>query len=381
MLLNIVVAAWIIGSITLLIVKSDEKTGSYRDNLDSLMQYGQIHEFDDTFMNGLKSQLRLGFQNQEISDEQVLKPFPSAVRRKILRKLYLEPLLRTQLMNGVRQQFVDAFLASCTVEIFSPGEEVVERGSILSDLFLLVGGIAEVTDNGCRGIDIEEGIFNGFHSGRAKFETGDCKCRRQYPFLTQILFSHCCLVSVIGEIGFFTESPQVESVTCLTVCKTLTISRSQYKLLENDHPGSAGKILKNLLSKVEELSLAIDLPEKLPILRVGSVFETPVDETERLDSSFDFRETNRSDEDRDEDLRRETLTAVRELIEMHMSKQLDDQTTKLLFAASRGDHMTISLMCDQGFDPNNTDYDKRTALMVAAMKGNSEVVKMLLDYK
>jgi len=92
MLSNIVVAAWIIGSITLLIVKGDEKTGQYRDNLDSLQQYEHMHQFDDHFMKMLKSQLKLGFQNQEISDEQVLKSFPSTVRRKILRKLYLKSL-------------------------------------------------------------------------------------------------------------------------------------------------------------------------------------------------------------------------------------------------------------------------------------------------
>jgi hypothetical protein len=174
MLLNIVVAAWIIGSITLLIVKGDEKTGDYRDNLDSLQQYGQMHEFDDHFMTGLKSQLKLGFQNQEVSDEQVLKPFPSAVRRKILRKLYLKPLLQTQLMKGVRQQFVDAFLASCKVEIFSPGEEVVERGSILSDLFLLVGGVAEAAYSGYHRSDVENGDSSVSDSFKTKFEAGDC---------------------------------------------------------------------------------------------------------------------------------------------------------------------------------------------------------------
>jgi hypothetical protein len=188
------------------------------------------------------------------------------------------------------------------------------------------------------------------------------------------------LISVIGEIGFFTESPQVESVTSLTVCKTLTISRGEYKLLENDHPGSAGKILKNLLRKVEECSLKIELPEKLSVLHAGSVFRDSADETETIESTFECGERERK-EDNNEVARKEALTAVKDLIEMHMSKQLDDQTTRLLFAASRGDTASISLMCNQGFDANNSDYDSRTALMVAAMKGNREVVKMLLDYK
>merc|ERR1712100_780189 len=37
-------------------------------------------------------------------------------------------------------------------------------------------------------------------------------------------------------------------------------------------------------------------------------------------------------------------------------------------------------MCDQGFDPNSADYDFRTALMVASMKGNTEAVRKLLEY-
>lgn len=64
-----------------------------------------------------------------------------------------------------------------------------------------------------------------------------------------------------------------------------------------------------------------------------------------------------------------------------MSKQLDEQTTRLLYAASRGDVATITLICEASFDPNHGDYDKRTALMVASMKGNTDVCRLLLKYK
>jgi ankyrin repeat protein len=64
-----------------------------------------------------------------------------------------------------------------------------------------------------------------------------------------------------------------------------------------------------------------------------------------------------------------------------MTKQKDNNTIRFLFAASRGDTSTISLMCDQGFDPNIADYDQRTALMVAAMKGNTETVEKIIDYQ
>ena len=149
--------------------------------------------------------------------------------------------------------------------------------------------------------------------------------------------------------------------------------------------------------------MQVALPRSLSHIRAGSVFEDiPGHKTSNFSSSDDTaRETSFCDYDDDEadddDIekgsqdvhsaiearasQKETLTAVADLVKMHMEKQLDDQTTRLLFAASRGDTGTISLMCQQGFSPDNADYDNRTALMIAAMRGNVAVAQLLLRYK
>ncbi|KAL3810588.1 hypothetical protein ACHAXA_002452 [Cyclostephanos tholiformis] len=334
MLLNIAIAAWIIGSITLLVIKGDEVSREYRDSLNVLHIYGTMHNFEGTLLDRLKRQLRLDFNNREVADDQVLRHFPSQVRRKIMRRLYHDHLINSKLMTGIRPQFVDAFLASCTVEIFSPGEEIVERGSIVSDLYLLVGGIAEITCSS----NFSENVQH-----ISKLDAGN----------------------FIGEIGFFTESPVLHTVVSVTVCKTLTLSRQSYQMLAQDHPGSAGKILHNLLQKVENESIQVDLPKPLHALRLGSVYENDLS-MHHPTPSFQMGH--------------ESLTAVKDLVKMHMRRRRDDDTTKLLFAASRGDTKTIFLMCGHGFNPNNTDYDRRTALMVASMKGNADAVKLLLKY-
>jgi CRP-like cAMP-binding protein len=228
--------SWFIGSITLLIVKGDEKNGEYRDALATLEQYSHMHHFDDSFKGKLKTQLQLQFRNREIVDEQVLKNFPNAMRRKVLRRLYLPFLSKTKLMKGVRQQFVDAFLSSCTVEIFTPGEEIVERGSIMSDLFLLVGGIAEITTRRGQSISKTE---HSDEDPSHRSGTSTVKDEGPRPSYEQLEAG-----DFIGEIGFFTESPQVDSVACVTVCKTLTLSRNAYKMILQDHPNSAGKVRK-----------------------------------------------------------------------------------------------------------------------------------------
>ena len=150
-MLNVVIMAWIIGSITLLIVKGDQQTGLYRDTLQVLYKFSTLHGFDQKLTKQLKTQLKLSFSNRDIADEQVLRFHPAPLRRKILRRLYMPSILSTKLMKGTRQQFVDSFLSLCSVEIFSPGEELLHRGFISSDLYLLIDGTIEVsqsTDDG-----------------------------------------------------------------------------------------------------------------------------------------------------------------------------------------------------------------------------------------
>lgn len=370
MLLNIILQSWIIGSITLLIVKHDEQTGEYRDTLKVLNQYSSMHSFDESLQKHLKTQIKLDFNNREISDEQVLRHFPSSVRRKVLRRLYLPSLMQTSLMNDVRQQFVDAFLAACNVEIFSPREEILQRGSVSSDLYLLVGGAVELlpwdSSSSTVGTSEEVGPFGSITDSELQPEHG-------------VSARQLNAGDFINEIGFFTESPQIETVRTVAVCKTLTMSRQAYKMIAQDHPGSAGKILHNLLTKVEKMRAEIrseprvNLPKRLEVLRAGSEYDTSND-----GSSSHYAEVHQTVTSVQT---KAALTAIQDLVKMHISKQKDDHTTRFLFAASRGDTSTITLMCDQGFDPNSADYDFRTALMVAAVKGNTETITKLLEYQ
>jgi hypothetical protein len=160
------------------------------------------------------------------------------------------------------------------------------------------------------------------------------------------------------------------------------MSRSAYKIIAEDHPGSAGKILQNLLAKVEEMAAKLDpasataqknlsLSRRLALMRAGSVFGT---KSRNSDKTNDSNTILHDDPSYSHNLEiHQTVTAVQthaalmgiqELLKAHISKQKDDHTTRFLFAASRGDTNTIDLMCGQGFDPNSADYDQRTALMV-----------------
>ena len=380
MLINIVAQAWIIGSITLLVVKNDAKTGLYREALQKLGQYSANHGFDRVFYKRLKTALKLSFESVDIADEDVLMHFPSSVRRRILRRLYMPSLLQTSLMKNVRQQFVDAFLAACSVEVFSPGEELLQRGAVSSDLYLLVNGMVEVLSINNSTIDAKEDYENrsygGTSLGDSDFYQGGIR-----------VSTHLYPGDFANEISFFTESPQLHTLKAANVARVLTISRSAYKAICDDHPCSAGIVLRNLLTKVQEMVLAsggklVELTKPLSAIRAGSIFDNPASR------NLKNYENDNNDEDDDDDdgdkimtniSNKAAVASLQELVRMHIEKLKDDLSTRFLFAASRGDITTVSLMCDQGFDPDSTDYDNRTALMVGSMKGQTEVVQKLLE--
>lgn len=348
MIFNVVIMAWVIGSITLLIVKSDEKTGVYREALQVLNKYASLHGFDKDLTKRLRTQLKLDFDNREVQDEQVLHFFPAGVRRKVLRRLYLPDLLESKLMRGTRQQFVDAFLGACTVEIFSPGEELLQRNSVPTDLYLLLEGKLEVSTQSALDKSVmssetlDSSVADEDWSTRSGSITGG---KRGYvkrgEFINEIgksasLFEAIWMLLKLRREGFFTESLQMETVRTKTVCKVLTMSKANYRDLANDYPGSAGRLLANLLSKVDDQNNRVSSHINLDV-------EAVVNPQVRVYN---------------------TAAAVQDLIRLYISKQQDDQTTRFCFAASRGDTATITVMCEQGFDPNSSDYDKRVSVLV-----------------
>ena len=138
------------------------------------------------------------------------------------------------------------------------------------------------------------------------------------------------------KTGFFTESPEYETIRARSTCKVLVISRSHMKGVGADHPGSASVVLQNLLKKFgcrRSGLFQMKMQEKISRLSWATDVKTDVKEST----------TDKAD--------------VRKLIKLHINKQQDVHTNLFCFAASRGDVGTIESMMDQGFDPNSSDCE------------------------
>ncbi|PHT91328.1 hypothetical protein T459_06441 [Capsicum annuum] len=70
------------------------------------------------------------------------------------------------------------------------------------------------------------------------------------------------------------------------------------------------------------------------------------------------------------------------LLMRHKDGDFDMQVIgTFLSFASRGDRVGLNQMLRQGISPNVQDYDKRTALHLAASEGHASIVELLLAYK
>jgi len=88
--------------------------------------------------------------------------YPTVLRRRALRHLYLSTLRRCYLFEGGRQRFVDALLAAAHIELLMPGVEVVSDGDHVAELIVCVSGTLEALD-----VDGNSGNANSStHGGR-----------------------------------------------------------------------------------------------------------------------------------------------------------------------------------------------------------------------
>lgn len=58
---------------------------------------------------------------------------------------------------------------------------------------------------------------------------------------------------MFGEVAYFTEVPQMESVVSLSVCRILAIPRARYEALCQDFPIGARTVLENLKRQAQQV--------------------------------------------------------------------------------------------------------------------------------
>ncbi|KAF6250783.1 hypothetical protein COO60DRAFT_1567426 [Scenedesmus sp. NREL 46B-D3] len=141
--LNILLWAWIIGSVVLLVARADESSARYRHRMHALERYGSDKGLPQDMKELIEEHLRLHFSTSQEEDEQMLGSLPTTLRRRVLRHLYGAQLQRCWLLADVKPKFFDALLGVARLETFMPQVEILAEGDEVNELMFVVAGYLE----------------------------------------------------------------------------------------------------------------------------------------------------------------------------------------------------------------------------------------------
>jgi ankyrin repeat protein len=65
------------------------------------------------------------------------------------------------------------------------------------------------------------------------------------------------------------------------------------------------------------------------------------------------------------------LQRIRAVVKHHVAQADETRTGQFLAASAKGEGDRVKLLLQQGYNPNTCDYDKKTALMLAAAHGHT----------
>ncbi|DBA89172.1 TPA: hypothetical protein ACH3X1_016329 [Trebouxia sp. C0004] len=426
MLLGIILNAYILGTITLLIIKHDEQTGNFRDKTGVLKEYSSLNKLPRDLVEAMNAHLRLHFVNDELADQKVLSIYPTTLRRRALRHLYLQNTQMCYLFQGCRQKLLDSLLGASTVQLFMPRVEVVAEGDHLHELYIVLAGLVET---------FKPGVAENAEDISLHVEAADASHHGDGSYHGSMTRGHLTVGDCFGEVAFFTEIPQMQTVRTVTVCRVLVVPRTAYQTIKSAFPLGTRQMLDNLQAHAELIveeefkhtaaKLGVTGPEASALAHHWASPEAtglPMTSNDALEDSahqeqlhrphhygngkqnqlamgLDLRQASIGPGDdalfagdphnvpRRQGLQRMSsmqqqvlgdLLRVRTLVRQHTAKHDESRTQEYLYAAARGDTSQIQQMLQQGFPPDSCDYDKRTGLMLASTRGHIPVVELLL---
>eukprot|EP00873_Tetraselmis_striata_P009034 jgi/Tetstr1/429298/TSEL_019216.t1 len=215
-------------------VKDDATSWPYREKSPHAADYITSTNIPAGDLDPASSRTSAPLCNEKASDTEVLSIFPATLRRNILRYIYKGRLQSSYLYQGCSIKFLDLLVAAASFDLFMPQLDLVKYGKLVTELMMLIEG--EMTCHDMEGAaqraDDDSGGGGGGVDGGDGPRAGTMYAVREGE--------------LIGEVAFFTEEPAQETLSTITVCRVMVISRMAWIGILERHSSGAEVMLENL---------------------------------------------------------------------------------------------------------------------------------------
>jgi potassium channel len=346
MLMNMCISAYVIGTMTTLITKGDQKLSVFRDDMTNLVKFMRRHNVPIHIQQHAMAHVHLSFRKGKEDDRSSLENCPDHLIGHVRSAMFLEPLKDSGLFAGCSRDFMLGLMKICSWDYFNPASLISTRKYKPTKVFLICEGEAIIL---CDRFTVMKYLKPG---------------------------------QWIGVESFLIEKESSWSISSASMLKVISIDVDDFHSLLSENMVDWSTILYNMkdLLAIDEEEETND--EASPSLPKG--YDT--------DSSRSNSEISSVSSDDLSDAREiiglyETQT-YRRIVQVIMvgisiaaAKVVSLINTKIFTAAKDGDTREIKVMIStKEFDINyQNPSDGRTILHVAAYNGRMTLCQFLIN--
>ncbi|GJP49051.1 hypothetical protein CLOM_g8318 [Closterium sp. NIES-68] len=391
---DLVLSAYLVGNITAMVVKGSNTT-RYREKMSALIKYMNRNHLPHALRQQMRQHVRLQFETEQVEDE-VMEEFPLSIRHKVARALYQRTVEACYLFDGCSGECINQIVARATPEYYYPLEVLIQKNDAADHMFVICSGT--VQEASC------------VH-GEGKDE-----------HLATLTAGNMC-----GEVALLCNILQPFTVTAKELCQVLRIDRQSLAIVTSLFIVDGRRMVDNLLQRSEEAGskfagLVAEIEGLVAAqeadLTVSTIYAAWTGDMEQLQQLMAAgAKADRADYDGRTPLHLAAAGGHNDLVRLLLLEGaqvnavdnfgttpllealraghdetaailaskggtvgLQEAGTVLCGAVTAADTALLQRLLSHGVHPNATDYDQRSPLHIAAIKGHLHVARLLVDH-
>lgn len=144
MLLGVLFNGFIIASISSIVLQANAYRLRQQEKLVNLASFFNQFGVPQDLQNSIFSFYAHSATEKSINSKEIIESLPEAFQKQVLQRINMHMIEQVPLFKGTSSECLEAFAGVLISEIFNPGQDIVEYGTIGQEMFFLQHGIVEV---------------------------------------------------------------------------------------------------------------------------------------------------------------------------------------------------------------------------------------------
>ncbi|MBF0460059.1 MAG: ion transporter [Magnetococcales bacterium] len=144
MLLGVLFNGFIIASISSIVLHANAYRLKQQEKLVNLASFFNQFGVPQELQNAIFSYYAHSASEKAVNSKEIIESLPDAFQKQVLHRINMHMIEQVPLFKGTSSDCLSAFASVLISEIFNPGQDIIEFGTIGQEMYFLQHGIVEV---------------------------------------------------------------------------------------------------------------------------------------------------------------------------------------------------------------------------------------------